>query len=197
MEKFREIAIVVRSNFMQCFEPTLCKFVCTYFVNGMSSPRADMSWPQGDFDFVESQDSNQCGCDKQRSRHSDIKVLKISNWVHAFGEASFTSLACCLELSISYIDMATTMIRGVKGPWDLGGSIHQLEGKLPFKEWGMSCTWASKLGFWGGHDENIIPMHMTMIGAWHRKRVRQGCPSHERAPRLIQFESPRWRQKIT
>ena len=45
----------------------------------MSSPRADMSWPQGDFDFVESQDSNQCGCDKQRSRHSgSILVTELS-----------------------------------------------------------------------------------------------------------------------
>ena len=72
MEKFREIAIVVRSNFMQCFEPTFCKFVCTYFVNGMSSPRADMSWPQGDFGSMELQDSDQYGCTKQRHSESVI-----------------------------------------------------------------------------------------------------------------------------
>jgi hypothetical protein len=41
-----------------------------------------------------------------------------------------------------------TVIRGVQGPLDLGGSVHQLEGKLPFKSWGMSRTWALELGFW-------------------------------------------------
>ena len=50
-------------------------------------------------------------------------VLKISSWVHAFREVSFTSLACSLEFNFSYIDKAT-MIRGVKGPWDPGGVKH-------------------------------------------------------------------------
>jgi hypothetical protein len=40
-------------------------------------------------------------------------------------------------------------------------------------------------------------MHMTMIGASHRKGVQQGCPSKEGGPRLIQFEPPRWRPKRT
>ena len=46
-------------------------------------------------------------------------------------------------------------------------------------------------------DEDMTPMHMTIIGAWHGKGVQQRCPSHEGGPRLIQFESPRWRPKIT
>ena len=41
-------------------------------------------------------------------------------------------------------------------------------------------------------------MHTTMIAAWHQERgVQQGCPSHEGGPRLIRFESPRWRPKET
>ena len=41
-------------------------------------------------------------------------------------------------------------------------------------------------------------MHTTMIGAWHQERgVQQGCPRHEGGPRLIRFESPRWRSKET
>jgi hypothetical protein len=36
-----------------------------------------------------------------------------------------------------------------------------------------------------------------MIGASHGKGVQQGCPSKEGGPRLIQFESPRWRPKTT
>jgi len=41
-------------------------------------------------------------------------------------------------------------------------------------------------------DEDMTPMHTTMIGAWHQEReVQQGCPSHEGGPRLIRFESPR------
>ena len=44
----------------------------------------------------------------------------------------------------------------------------------------------------------MTPMHTTMIGAWHQERgVQQGCPSHEGGPRLIRFESPRWRPKET
>ena len=50
----------------------------------------------------------------------------------------------------------------------------------------------------GDDDEDMIPMHTTMIGAWHQERgVQQGCPSHEGGPRLIRFESPRWRPKET
>ena len=36
---------------------------------------------------------------------------------------------------------------------------------------------------WVG-DEDMTPMHMTMIGAWHQERgVQKGCPSHEGGPR--------------
>jgi hypothetical protein len=41
-------------------------------------------------------------------------------------------------------------------------------------------------------DEDMTPMHMTMIGVWHEKGVQQGYPSKEGGSRLIQFESPRW-----
>jgi hypothetical protein len=41
----------------------------------MGSPRADMSWPQGGFGSMESHDSDQCGCDKQRSRHSESVIV--------------------------------------------------------------------------------------------------------------------------
>jgi hypothetical protein len=39
-------------------------------------------------------------------------------------------------------------------------------------------------------------MHATMIGAWNRvEEVQQGFPSQQGGPRLIRFESPRWRPK--
>ena len=41
-------------------------------------------------------------------------------------------------------------------------------------------------------------MHMTMFGTWYgRLGGQQGCPSQEGGPRLIRFESPRWRPKET
>lgn len=40
-------------------------------------------------------------------------------------------------------------------------------------------------------------MHIIMIGAWQEKGVQQRYPSKKRSPKLIQFESPRWRPKIT
>ena len=47
-------------------------------------------------------------------------------------------------------------------------------------------------------DENMTPMHMTMFGAWYGGvGEQQGCPSQEGGPRLIRFESPRWRPKAT
>ena len=50
----------------------------------------------------------------------------------------------------------------------------------------------------GEDEEDMTPMHTTMIGAWHQERgVQQGCPRHEGGPRLIRFESPRWRSKET
>jgi hypothetical protein len=39
-------------------------------------------------------------------------------------------------------------------------------------------------------------MHTTMIGAWNGvEEVQQGFPSQQGGPRLIRFESPRWRPK--
>jgi hypothetical protein len=39
-------------------------------------------------------------------------------------------------------------------------------------------------------------MHTTMIGAWNGlEEVQQRFPSQQGGPRLIQFESPRWRPK--
>ena len=60
----------------------------------------------------------------------------------------------------------------------------------------------------GENDEDMTPMHMTMFGAhWeggqqgcpspHQEGGQQGCPSQEGGPRLIRFESPRWRPKAT
>jgi hypothetical protein len=45
-------------------------------------------------------------------------------------------------------------------------------------------------------DEDMTPMHTTMIGAWNGvEEVQQRSPSQEGGPRLIRFESPRWRPK--
>ena len=50
----------------------------------------------------------------------------------------------------------------------------------------------------GEDDEDMTPMHMIMFGAWYGGvGVQQGCPSQEGGPRLIRFESPRWRSKAT
>ena len=47
-------------------------------------------------------------------------------------------------------------------------------------------------------DEDMTPMHTTMFGAWYGGvGGQQGWPSQERGPRLIRFESPRWRPKTT
>ena len=49
-----------------------------------------------------------------------------------------------------------------------------------------------------GSDEDMTPMHMTMFGTWYGGvGGQQGCPSQEGGPRLIRFESPRWRPKTT
>ena len=57
------------------------------------------------------------------------------------------------------------------------------------------------LGFRGlmGHaDEDMTPMQTTMFGAWYGGvGGQQGCPSQEVGPRLIWFESPRWRPSPT
>jgi hypothetical protein len=46
------------------------------------------------------------------------------------------------------------------------------------------------------NDEDMTLMHTTMIGAWNGvEEVQQGFPSQEGGPRLIRFESPRWRPK--
>ena len=47
-------------------------------------------------------------------------------------------------------------------------------------------------------DEDMTPKFMTMFGAWLGwVGGQQGCPSQEGGPRLIRFESPRWRLKAT
>ena len=54
------------------------------------------------------------------------------------------------------------------------------------------------LNFYLLDDEDMTPMHMTMFGAWYGGvGGQQGCPSQDRGPRLIRFESPRWRPKAT
>jgi hypothetical protein len=48
----------------------------------------------------------------------------------------------------------------------------------------------------GENDEDMTHMHTTTIGAWNgAEEVQQGFPSQEGDPRLIRFESPRWRPK--
>jgi hypothetical protein len=48
----------------------------------------------------------------------------------------------------------------------------------------------------GEYDEDMTLMHTTTIGAWNGvEEVQQGFPSQEEGPRLIRFESPRWRPK--
>jgi len=50
----------------------------------------------------------------------------------------------------------------------------------------------------GEDDEDMTPMQMTMFGTWYGGvEGQQGCPSQEGGPRLIRFESPRWRPKAT
>jgi hypothetical protein len=45
-------------------------------------------------------------------------------------------------------------------------------------------------------DEDMTLMHTTMIGAWNGvEEVQQGFPSQQGGPRLIRFESLRWRPK--
>ena len=47
-------------------------------------------------------------------------------------------------------------------------------------------------------DEDMTPMHTTMFGTWYGGvGGQQGCSSQEGGPRLIRFESPRWRPKAT
>ena len=47
-------------------------------------------------------------------------------------------------------------------------------------------------------DEDMTSIHMTMLGEPYGDQGDQrGCPSQEGGPRLIRFESPRWRPKAT
>jgi hypothetical protein len=51
-------------------------------------------------------------------------------------------------------------------------------------------------GYWNFSDEDMRPMHTTMIGACNGvEEVQQGCSSQGGCTRLIRFESPRWRPK--
>jgi hypothetical protein len=48
----------------------------------------------------------------------------------------------------------------------------------------------------GDNDEDMTPVHTTIIGAWKGvEEVQQGCSSWGGGTRLIRFESPRWRPK--
>ena len=47
-------------------------------------------------------------------------------------------------------------------------------------------------------DEDMTSIHMTMLGEPYGDQGDQrGCPKQEGGPRLIWFESPRWRPKTT
>jgi hypothetical protein len=49
----------------------------------------------------------------------------------------------------------------------------------------------------GEDDADMATILMSMRGAWiGEDGVEQGFPSQERSPRLIRFESPRWRPKL-
>jgi hypothetical protein len=45
------------------------------------------------------------------------------------------------------------------------------------------------------YDEDMTPMHATMVGVWNGVEVQQGCPSRRGGTWLIRFESLRWRPK--
>ena len=50
----------------------------------------------------------------------------------------------------------------------------------------------------GEDDEDMTPMLTAMFGTWlGGVGGQQGCPSQEGGPRVIWFESPRWRPKAT
>ena len=60
------------ANSCNVLKPLSANLIAYISVNGMGSPRADMSWPQGDFGSMELQDSDQYGCTKQRHSESVI-----------------------------------------------------------------------------------------------------------------------------
>jgi len=60
------------ANSCNVLKPLSANLIAYISVNGMGSPRADMSWPQGDFGSMEFQDSDQYGCTKQRHSESVI-----------------------------------------------------------------------------------------------------------------------------
>ena len=50
----------------------------------------------------------------------------------------------------------------------------------------------------GEDDEDMTSMHTVKHGEWHEDEGDQhGFPSREEGPKLIRFESPRWRSKTT
>ena len=50
----------------------------------------------------------------------------------------------------------------------------------------------------GEDDEDMTSMHTAKHGEWHEDEGdQQGFPSREEGPKLIRFESPRWRPKTT
>ena len=47
-------------------------------------------------------------------------------------------------------------------------------------------------------DEDMTSIHMTMLEEpYGDQGDQQGCPKHEGGPKLIRFESPRWRPKLS
>ena len=49
-----------------------------------------------------------------------------------------------------------------------------------------------------GVDKDMTSMHTVKHGEWHEDEGdQQGFPSREEGPKLIRFESPRWRPKTT
>jgi len=48
----------------------------------------------------------------------------------------------------------------------------------------------------GEDDEDMSSVGTTTLGEWHREsRNQHGFPNIDRGPKLIRFESPRWRSK--
>ena len=65
---------IQRNNYLSWNVLKLFLTACVSF-NGLGGPRADMYCPQGDFGSMESHDSDQYGCNKQRSSHSESVIV--------------------------------------------------------------------------------------------------------------------------
>jgi hypothetical protein len=68
--------------------------------------------------------------------------------------------------------------------------------KFPTSVFGLRMGTSGRDESFYSFDEDMTLMHTTMIGAWNGvEEVQQGFPSQQGGPRLIRFESPRWRSK--